>query len=472
MKNILNLSKVIWYPVFPLLIGVLLCIFSVSAFSGVIPSGTKSLSPILKNVLPSVVNLSISSKVAIDKNDLLFNDPIFRNFFEGLENFIPQSRETKSIGSGVIIDGDKGYIVTNYHVVNNADEILVTLQDKRTLNAKTIGSDKETDIAVLKVNSSKLSSFKLGNAEALEVGDFVVAIGNPMGLNHTVTSGIISALGRKNLGLGGIEDFIQTDASINPGNSGGALINLEGELIGINALIATSRSGGSSGIGFAIPINIVKSVYEQIVRDGRVSRGIIGVLIQDLTPEVKKEMGVSEMLASGGVLLSSVVKNGPADKAGLAAEDIIVSVDGHQIESVSMLKSMVSLKDVGAKIRVRFLRNKRYQEVDVKIDKALNDSQTYSDMDISLLQGVSISNIPSSHPLYRDVKGVFVTSVAKGSVAWSLGLREGYIITSVNKKNVANVQEFKDIVNKKDYRVLLLNVRYESGSAFIVLQNR
>jgi len=281
-----------------------------------------TLAPMLKKVLPSVVNISTQGTVSAQQHPLM-NDPFFRRF----PPQVPTERQTQGIGSGVIVNAQKGYIMTNHHVISNADTIFVTLTNKQKLKAKLVGTDPETDIAVLQVESKNLTEMALGNSDNLQVGDFVVAIGNPFGLSQTVTSGMVSAMGRTNLGIEGYENFIQTDASINPGNSGGALIDLRGHLIGINsAILATS--GGNVGIGFAIPINMAKKIMDQLLDHGEIKRGLLGVQIQDLTSDLAEAMGLS---GTHGALVSKVTPDSAADKAGIKAGDVITAINGKKI---------------------------------------------------------------------------------------------------------------------------------------------
>lgn len=321
-----------------------------------------SLAPMLKAVLPAVVNISASGKVRSENP--LFNDPFFRRFLEefGVPN-IPRERQTQSVGSGVIVNAEKGYVLTNHHVIRNANEIYVTLHDKRRLAAKLIGSDPETDVALLYIEGNGLVSLPLGNSDMLQVGDFAVAIGNAFGLEHTVTSGIISALGRSGLGIEGYEDFIQTDASINPGNSGGALVNLKGELIGINTAII-SGSGGNVGIGFAIPISLAEHVFTQISEHGEIRRGQVGLYIQDVTPELKEAMNLS---VHTGAVVSDVRAGSSADKAGIEKGDVIIRFDGREITNASMLRNMVGVKAVGEKAQIELLRGGKPIMVTVEI---------------------------------------------------------------------------------------------------------
>jgi serine protease DegQ len=305
-----------------------------------------SLAPLLKNVTPAVVNISVAVTSQTQDNPLA-RDPFFRRFLPPQER--PQ--QSQAAGSGVIVDAQRGYVMTNNHVVGRADKISVTLRDGRTLNAKLVGTDPGTDIAVVQIPAENLTAMTFGDSGALEVGDYVVAIGNPFGLGQTVTSGIVSALGRSGLGAG-YEDFIQTDASINPGNSGGALVDLRGRLIGINTAII-APSGGNVGIGFAVPINMARSVFDQIVQYGKVQRGRVGVQVQDVTPDIASAIGMSQPT---GALLAKVEPNSPAAKAGLKQGDVILSLDGKPVRNSSDLRNRVGLVRVGDKIDVTYRR--------------------------------------------------------------------------------------------------------------------
>jgi serine protease DegQ len=296
-----------------------------------------SLAPLLKTVTPSVVNIAVMGK---------------------------KSDQPEVAGSGVIVDAKAGYVLTNHHVIEHADRIVVTLKDNRKFDATLVGSDPDTDIAVLKITAENLTALPLGNADRLEVGDYVLAIGNPFGLGQAVTSGIVSALGRTGLGLESYENFIQTDASINPGNSGGALINLRGELIGINTAIFTP-GGGNVGVGFAVPINMAESVMKQLVASGEVHRGRLGVQVKDLTPELAQSMGVG---AQQGAIVDFVDVLSPAQRAGLAPGDIILSVDGDPVHSAADLRNRVGLTQVGHKIQLTLLRDRTSKTLDVTIE--------------------------------------------------------------------------------------------------------
>jgi Do/DeqQ family serine protease len=331
--------------------------FATLAAAGVPPAvgdtPLPSLAPMIRKVSPAVVNVATRGTVRDSgpQNPLL-QDPFFRRFFEPPPGSKPREHQFMSAGSGVIFDARQGYIVTNAHVVENASEITVTLQDGRDLQASLVGSDQPADVAVLKVSATGLSQMPLGDSSRLEVGDFVVAIGNPFGLQHTVTSGIVSGLSRTGINPDGYEDFIQTDASINPGNSGGALVNLRGELIGINAEILSSN-GGNIGIGFAIPVNLVRGVMEQLVKYGAVRRGQLGVSMYTVTPDIAHSLGLA---SASGALVSRVVEGSPADKAGVRVGDVITSVNGQPVKSNSELRNAIGLTSVGDRIDIGLLR--------------------------------------------------------------------------------------------------------------------
>lgn len=311
--------------------------------------GAGTIAPMLDTVTPAVVNIAVLSQAPQVENPLL-RDPFFRHFFNIPD--MPQQRPRASAGSGVIVDARKGYVVTNNHVVENAQEIVVTLKDRRRFTAKLVGRDAATDIAVLKIDADRLTALPLGDSDQLKVGDFVVAIGNPFGLGQTVTSGIVSALGRSGLKVEGYEDFIQTDASINPGNSGGALVNFQGELIGINTAII-GPAGGSVGIGFAVPTSIVRTVMDQIIEYGQVRRGRLGVAIQDLTPELAESLNVS---GDEGAVIAKVEDGSAASRAGLRSGDVVTSVDGRPVHSAADLRNRVGLVRVGTPLQLQVMR--------------------------------------------------------------------------------------------------------------------
>jgi Do/DeqQ family serine protease len=313
-----------------------------------------SLAPMIKKVSPAVVNIATRGTIhERGPSNPLFDDPFFRRFFDAPSEAAPQDRTFQSAGSGVIFDARRGYIVTNAHVVENASEITVTLQDGRDLKAEVVGRDEPSDVAVLKVKADGLSQIPLGDSAKAEVGDFVVAIGNPFGLQHTVTSGIISGLSRTGINPDGYEDFIQTDASINPGNSGGALVNLRGELIGINTAIL-SRTGGNMGIGFAIPVNMAHSVMEQLIRYGSVERGQLGVSMYAVTPQIAHSLGLASPV---GALVSQVLPGSAAAKAGVHTGDVITAVNGQPVKSNTDLRNAIGLMRVGQPVEVGLMRD-------------------------------------------------------------------------------------------------------------------
>lgn len=344
--------------IFPRLVAVIVLVLSGPAASlaqGVEPP---SLAPMLRAVTPGVVNIAVRGRAPAD-NPLL-NDPFFRRFFDLPERLPP--RETRAAGSGVIVDARNGYVVTNNHVVEEADIVEVTTKDNRQFRAKLVGRDPGTDIAVLKIEADDLTAVPLGNSDQLEVGDYVVAIGNPFGLGQTATLGIVSALGRSGLGEG-YEDFIQTDASINPGNSGGALVDLRGRLVGINSAIL-APSGGNVGIGFAVPINMVRQVMDQIVQYGEVRRGRIGLAVQDLTPEIAQAMGVK---LTEGAVVGQVEPGSPAARAGIRQGDIIVAIDGQPVPGATQVRNRVGLKRVGEDVELTLERNGNRRTVTTRI---------------------------------------------------------------------------------------------------------
>lgn len=322
--------------------------------------GVPSLAPLLQDVTPAVVNISVQTRSAIEDNPL-FRDPFFRRFFE-----LPDqaARPERSAGSGVIVDAAKGYVVTNFHVVKDAQQVLVTLKDRRQFQAKLVGTDPGTDIALLKIEAKNLRALSLGDSDLLKVGDFVVAIGNPFGLGQTVTSGIVSALGRSGLDIEGYEDFIQTDASINPGNSGGALVNLKGELIGINTAII-GPSGANVGIGFAVPSAMVKSVLDQIVRFGEVRRGRLGANGEDITYDLASSLGLA---STEGAIISTVDPGSPAEKGGLKPRDVVTAINGRAVRSAVDLRNKVGMRPIGETIDLRLIRDGKPLTVKIKID--------------------------------------------------------------------------------------------------------
>jgi Do/DeqQ family serine protease len=323
-----------------------------------------SLAPMLSRVTPGVVNIAVRGKVK-SENPLL-QDPFFRRFFNLPQRQQTEERETQATGSGVIVDAAQGYVLTNGHVVENATRIEVTTKDNRRLTAKLVGRDTETDIALLQIPSQNLVAVPMGDSDRLQVGDFVLAVGNPFGLGQTVTSGIVSALGRSGLGIEGYEDFIQTDASINPGNSGGPLVNLQGQVVGINTAIL-APGGGNIGIGFAVPINMGRRVMDQIVRYGEVKRGRIGVAIQDLTPDLAQAMNTKQTV---GAVIARVESGSAAEQAGLKTGDLVVAVNGTAVHSGTQLRNMIGLARIGDQVTLTVDRRGSEYTLPVRIDPA------------------------------------------------------------------------------------------------------
>ena len=420
-----------------------------------------SLAPMLERVLPSVVNIATESRVRVQDNPLL-QDPFFRRFF-GVPD-VPRERQTQALGSGVIVDAKHGYVLTNNHVVAKADEITVTLKDGRSLKAKLVGTDPETDVAVVQIPAENLTAVPLADSDKLRVGDFVVAIGNPFGLGQTVTSGIVSALGRTGLGIEGYEDFIQTDASINPGNSGGALVNLRGELVGINTAII-APGGGNVGIGFAIPVNMTQQVMTQLIQHGEVHRGRLGILVQDLTPDLAKAFDIKE---THGAVISKVIKDSPAERAGLMAGDVVIAVNGRPVTTSSELRNSIGLLPVGDTVTLEVVRDGKSRNVKVTIAETIQDKLEGKRIN-PRLQGATFGAIEEGDPDYGHLKGIVVLDIAPGSPAWASGLRKNDVIVSVNRRAVTTLQEFQKIA-QGSRRSLLLNIRRGDGALFILIQ--
>ncbi len=415
-----------------------------------------TLAPMLKTVLPSIVNISTQGMIAVQQSPLM-NDPFFRQFAPQ----IPQERPTQGIGSGVIVDAKKGYIMTNNHVIAHANSIIVTLKNKQKLKAKLIGSDPETDIAILQVEAKHLTDIPFANSDNLQVGDFVVAIGNPFGLSQTVTSGMVSALGRMNLGIEGYENFIQTDASINPGNSGGALVDLHGRLIGINSAIL-APTGGNVGIGFAIPINMAKKVMDQLIEHGDIKRGLLGVQIQDLTPELAEAMDLQNIQ---GALVSRVTPNSAAEKAGIQAGDVIVAINDKQITGSSELRTTIGLKRIGEKIQIELFRNKQRISLNAQIGQETaqgNNTTTKT----PLLKGATFKVINKASPYHGNTSGLLITAIEPNSPAMRVGLMKGDIVLAVNRQKVFSMSDL-DKAAKLSRNQLLIHL--QRGQSFLYL---
>ncbi|QUM86263.1 Do family serine endopeptidase [Moritella sp. 28] len=423
-------------------------------------SALPSLAPMLKKINPAVVNISTFSTQQDSYNPLL-NDPFFKRFFnipkQNKYQAQPKKRQ-QSAGSGVIVDAKNGTVMTNYHVIKGADDVQVSLIDGRSFHAKVVGSDPDLDIAILSIKSDNLVEVNISDSRELEVGDFVAAIGNPFGLGQTVTTGVVSALGRSGLGIEGYENFIQTDASINPGNSGGALVNLAGELVGINTAII-APAGGNIGIGFAIPVNMAKVSMEQILAHGEVKRGEIGIGIQDLTEDLRDVFELRN--GQSGVLLTNVIEDSPAYDAGLKSGDVILAVDGDNTKSTAQLRSQIGMKIIGDRVKLTILRDGVQKEIKVKVGKP---SSMLASNVIShrLLAGAQFENNSSG-------KGVLVNSVLLGSPAAYSGLRPNDIIVGANKRKVYDIESFQKSLKLSDSS-MLLQIKRNGVSLFIVLR--
>lgn len=415
-----------------------------------------SLAPMLQKVTPAVVNISTKTRVAV--RDPYFDDPIFRQFF-GLPSS-PRERVEQSLGSGVIVDAAKGYVLTNNHVVGGADDITVTLQDGRTFKGKLIGTDPDTDVAVVQIPAKNLKALPVADSSDLRVGDFVVAVGDPFGLGQTVTSGIVSALGRSGLGGAGYQNFIQTDASINPGNSGGALVNLNGELVGINTMIL-SPSGGNVGIGFAIPSDLTTQVMKQLIAHGRVVRGSLGVQTQDITPRIAKLLNLSN---SQGVVVTRVAPDSAAAHAGLVPGDVLQAIDGKPLHDSDELRNAEGLLPLGSQVTLKLTRNGEPRQVQATLTPEKLASVDGATLD-RRLAGVRLSEL-SMAQRGQGVAGVAVTSVQHGSRADRLGLAEGDIVIGVNNRRVTSLRELSGLVAMQP-RQLVLVVDGDGGVRYV-----
>jgi len=425
-------------------------------------------------VKPAVVNISSTRTIKISgMQSPFFDDPFFRRFFgdEFGQFRRPKEHKESSLGSGVIVDKD-GYILTNNHVIKGADEIKVKLSDKREFKGKIIGTDPKTDLAVIKIDSNHLPIIKLGDSEKLKVGETVIAIGNPFGLNQTVTSGIVSATGRANVGVADYEDFIQTDAAINPGNSGGALVNVKGELVGINTAIF-STSGGYQGIGFAIPSSMAKVVMGNLISKGKVLRGWLGVSIQPVTPDLAKQFDIKD---DKGSLVGDVVEEGPAEKAGLQRGDVIIEYDGKDVSDPSSLRNSVAGTPPGKKVTLKIMRDGKSQKVDVTIAELPAEMQKIQREFDNLLKGVIVQELTPELKRNLDIPkritGVVVTDIEDGSPAGGL-LMPNDVIIEVNRKRINSVKDYESVVSKiKSGEDILLLVFRNGSSIYISLSAR
>ncbi|MDI1351228.1 MAG: Do family serine endopeptidase [bacterium] len=434
------------------------------AATDVIPS----LAPVLKDIMPAIVNVAVQGYMPGDAAPGAPDEEA--NSQKPQEPPTPQKgRKFESIGSGVIIDPKNGIIITNDHVIRNANLITVTLQDGRRLKARLIGGDGETDLAVLKIDAKNLKSLVIGDSDKLLVGDFVVAIGNPFGLNsfgnsQSATFGIVSALKRSDLNIEGVENFIQTDAAINPGNSGGALVNTKGELIGINTAIL-SPYGGNVGIGFAIPINMAKDVTEQIIKYGSIHRGLMGIFVQHLTPELAQSMGYAEDFQ--GALVSQVNENSPAEQAGLKAGDIITQINDTKITQATQVKTTISLLRVGTNAKIIVERDNKQLTLNAMVTDIKSHEQKLQSNN-PFLYGLALRSYEQESPPHGNVIGVQVTGASESSAGWRAGLRPGDVIISANKTPVKDVKELQAAAQNKK-KQLLVQVLRGPGALYLLI---
>ena len=412
--------------------------------------GLPTLAPLVNEVTPAVVNISVVTRAPIESNPL-FRDPFFRRFFGVPDQ--PQQQREQAAGSGVIIDAARGLVLTNNHVIKDAERAIVTLIDRRQFTAKLVGTDPGTDIAVLQIQAPNLSALKLGDSDQLLVGDYVLAIGNPFGIGQTVTSGIVSALGRSGLSVEGYEDFIQTDASINPGNSGGALVNLRGELVGINTAII-GPAGGNVGIGFAVPSNMARAVMNQIIKHGEVRRGRLGIEMADLSPELAKKLGVTTL---DGAVVAVVQPGSPAEKSGLREGDVVTALGGRAIRNAAELRARLGLTAIGEEVEMRITRGGATRSIRTQIAAPVvtgGDGQT-----VAQLPGMRVIDIQRGSPLHQRLQGggLVVSAVTQNSAAWGAGFRPGDIIYVVNRRRVQTAAELQAaLTGAQSYAVGLL----------------
>lgn len=442
----------------PLFCAGFLLILSAAAFAAlpgaVDGEAVPSLAPLVERVSPAVVNIRVNQTVRTGSS---FGDDPFRRFF-GLPDIPRGPREIASAGSGVIVDAERGYILTNHHVVEYADAIQISLIDGEILDAEVVGSDAATDIALIKVEADDLVDMPIGDSEVVRAGDFVLAIGNPFGLGHTVTSGIVSALGRTGISRDGYEDFIQTDASINPGNSGGALVNMRGELIGINSAII-SRSGGNVGIGFAVPTEIAGSIMRQILDFGEVRRGLLGVTIQAIDAEVAEALNAE---VDRGALITEIVPGSAAEESGLKVDDIIVGINDKKITDASELRNTIGLMGSGEDVRIKYIRDGDERTTTAKLGR----QQLARSAGTDIHPGLTGAQFAASSA--TSAGGIEVTAVEPGSSAAQRGLRSGDVILQVNRRSVRNLQQLREIAGAN--RILFLLV--QRGDRAIMLQIR
>ncbi|RUL73172.1 DegQ family serine endoprotease [Dyella choica] len=418
-----------------------------------------SLAPMLEKVTPAVVNISTKTRVRV--SNPFFNDPVFREFF-GMQG-VPREKVEQSLGSGVIVDAAKGYILTNNHVVGGADDIMVTLQDGRNFKGTLVGNDPGTDVAVVKINADKLQALPIADSSALRVGDFVVAVGDPFGLGQTVTSGIVSALRRSGLGGSSFQNFIQTDASINPGNSGGALVNLRGELIGINTMIL-SPSGGNIGIGFAIPTDIATEVMQQLIAHGKVNRGSLGAQTQDITPNIARMLSLK---SNEGAVVTRVLPGSAADRAGLEVGDVITAVNGQSLRNSDQLNNTLGLLPADSTVNLTALRNGTPRKLTAQLTPQKLATLDGAKLD-PRLTGVTFSEL-SDEQASQGVAGVTLSAVSPNSRAAQAGLSTGDVIVGIGNRRITSLRDLQGLAAARPRQLVLL-VSTDEGLNYVVVQ--
>lgn len=447
-----------------------------TSVSNILSGGGTLIADIAEKRINGVVNISSTKVIKANTNQRMhpfFNDPFFRNFFDHHYHGIPEERRQSSLGSGVIVTRD-GLILTNNHVVENAEEIKVTLTDKREFQAEIVGTDPKSDVAVIRLKGDikDLTPVPIGNSGELRLGDIVLAIGNPFGLDHTVTMGIVSAKGRANVGITDYEDFIQTDAAINPGNSGGALISLKGELVGINTAIM-SKSGGYQGVGFAIPSNMAKTVMDSLLKHGKVVRGWLGVAIQDLDEKLSEAM---ELKSNSGVLISDVTEKSPAEKAKLKRGDVILRVNGEKMTSTGRLRNTIAAIGAGSTVTLDIIRDGKERAISLSLGELPDDfsGQTTLQENDGLLGGMTIAPLSEltreKFEINKNIKtGIVITKIEVGSKAEKAGLMPGDVIIEINRQNVKSMDGFRKIYKKSKENLLFLISRNKS-TFYLVLR--
>ena len=433
-----------------------------------------SFAPVVKETLPAIVTISSSRVVRTSGESPFFSDPFFRRFFGRQVPEQPNKRREHGLGSGVIINPD-GYILTNNHVVDGAAEVTVSLADKREFKARIVGTDAKTDIAVLKISETRLPVVPLGDSSTVQVGDLVLAIGNPFGLGQTVTMGIVSAKGRGNLGIEDYEDFIQTDAAINPGNSGGALVDSQGYLIGINTAILSNGSEGNQGVGFAVPIDLARHVMDQILKTGKVVRGYIGVSIQELTPALAKSLNLTQ---TSGALVSDVVPDGPAAKSGIERGDVVTALNGDAVTSSRDLRLRISQMAPGTTVRLKLNRNGAERDITVTLGQLPENQQSSrgESEPEGVMDGLQVEELTPGVArqlgLRPGTQGVTVTDVEDGSAAAEAGLRQGDVIQEVNRKPVTSVSQFMQAIRQAGGKSMVMLVNRGGQTIYVALEPR